>query len=207
MIRPSEWLERLNVADLRPEAKELLQHMLHHAREKGGYGVQVPDEYLVAATGCSPKAVIDHLYSAFQKGWLIARAYSYGTRPQSSTAYILSMPPEKQKARKPRVTRKKKAELTLHEWEQQNGILVVAMMQSWVKQNLFCERTVHQLIEEFRTEMKSKGNLYADFKATFQTYLNKGYLSKKRDQVLLVNSPYAPKVGAMGKAMEKGVSL
>jgi len=205
MIRPSEWLERLNASDLTPEAKALLTHMLRHAREHGGYGVLVTDEWLVNATGMAPKAIIKHLALAFKKGWLNARVYAYGTTPQTSTAYILSMPSPIQEAKKPRVARKAKAEMTIGEWEAVHGELCRDMLGGWVRERKFCPKLVEQLIGEFRLEMKGKGKLYADFKATFQTYLNKGYLSKKPDQVLLVNSPYAPTVGAKGKEQRFGV--
>lgn len=206
MIRPSEWLERLNVADLSPEAKELLRHMLTHAKEHGGYGVLVPDEYLIHATGYHPKQIVKHLYEAFKKGWLHARAYAYGTTPPSSTSYILSIPSPKQEARKPRVARKAKVEMTLEEWEAAQGArLGLTPLMGWVTQKQFCPVLVRELIEEFRLEMIGKQKLYANFTATFQTYLNKGWLSKKPDQVLLINSPHAPKVGAKGKEQRYGV--
>lgn len=204
MIRPSEWLERLNVADLSPEAKTLLKLMLDHARERGGYGVPVPDHHLVTLSGMSNKMIIEKLYEAFRAGWVHARVYAYGTKPQTSSTYILAVPTI-QVARKPRVARKAKVEMTLKEWEAQNGQLVFSMVEQWAKQKGFCPELLRQLVEEFRLEMTSKSKLYADFKATFQTYLNKGYLSLKPQQVLLINSPYAPKIGAGGKAASFGV--
>lgn len=207
MIRPSEWLERLSVADLSPEAKTLLRHMLTHAKENGGYGVLVPDAYLIAATGYHPKKIIKHLAEAFKKGWLHARVYAYGTTPQTSTAYILSIPTDKQAARKPRVARKAKVEMTLEEWEAIHGLLSIEPLMGWVSQKTFCPVLVRELLQEFRIDQQSKGKLYADFRATFQNYVNKGYLSKKPDQLLLVNSPHAPKVGAKGKEQRYGVSI
>lgn len=207
MIRPSEWLERLNASDLPQEAKVLLTHMLTHAREHGGYGVLVTDEWLMNHTGMAPKQIIKHLYTAFKKGWLHARAYAYGSVPPSSTCYILSTPPIKQAAeKKPRVARKARVEMTLREWEATHGELRYEMFHQWVVQKQFCPTLVAKLVEEFRIEMASKAKLYADFKYTFQNYLNKGYLSLKPNQVLLVNSPHAPSVGAKGKEAKFGIS-
>lgn len=82
---------------------------------------------------------------------------------------------------------KTKAKLyTLEEWEKLwCGKLDVALMGTWATRNNLCKRQLAQLIEEFRIEMISKAKQYADFKAAFQVYLTKGYLSKKIDQVRL----------------------
>lgn len=80
---------------------------------------------------------------------------------------------------------KTKAKLyTLEEWEKLwCGKLDVPLMDTWATEKNLCKRQLAQLIEEFRTEMISKNKMYADFKAAFQVYLTKGYLSKKMDQI------------------------
>lgn len=78
-----------------------------------------------------------------------------------------------------------KAQLyTLQEWEKLwCGPLNVQLMDTWATEKVLCKRQLAQLIEEFRTEMMAKNKMYADFKAAFQVYLTKGYLSKTIDQV------------------------
>jgi len=74
--------------------------------------------------------------------------------------------------------------LTLAQWEAQvGGQLSIGMLTGWTNAKRLDSKEVAQLIEEFRTEMVSKNKLYADFKAAFQTYLTKGYLSKTLAQV------------------------
>lgn len=80
---------------------------------------------------------------------------------------------------------------TLQEWEDLTGQpLHSSMITGWIVKKALCPFTIANLIEEFRLEMLSKNKQYADFKATFQTYLNKGYLSKKFPEVLWMNSPH-----------------
>lgn len=75
---------------------------------------------------------------------------------------------------------------TLQEWEALwCGPLNVQLMDTWATEKVLCKRQLAQLIEEFRTEMMAKNKMYADFKAAFQVYLTKGYLSKRIDQVKL----------------------
>lgn len=92
----------------------------------------------------------------------------------------------------PRIRNTKAPQLqSLFEWEAGIGSQLRAdMLTSWIREREFCPKLVGEMIEEFRLEMIGKNKQYADFKATFQTYLNKGYLSKKVGQMLLANSPY-----------------
>lgn len=95
--------------------------------------------------------------------------------------------------------------MTLPVWEVKNGTLVYHMLRAWAMRKKLCPRTVEELIEEFRTEMLSKNKEYADFTAAFQTYLNKGYLSKQLPQVLWVNSPYRTQEGVT--KMQAGAAI
>lgn len=93
---------------------------------------------------------------------------------------------EEKKAAKPKKIRTTKAPnlLSLSQWEAQvGGQLSIGMLTGWTNAKRLDSKEVAQLIEEFRTEMVSKNKLYADFKAAFQTYLTKGYLSKTLAQV------------------------
>lgn len=83
---------------------------------------------------------------------------------------------------------KKPKLVTIQDWEKSNQRLTVSLMANWVEERKFCPVVIEQLISEFRTEMEGKGKLYADFKSAFQTYLNKGYLSKKPYDCLAVNN-------------------
>lgn len=78
---------------------------------------------------------------------------------------------------------------TLPVWEGFNGILTAHDIGSWIEQRQLCRRMVGQMILEFRDEMLAKGKQYANFKMAFQTYLTKGYLSKKLSDCSLANSP------------------
>lgn len=107
---------------------------------------------------------------------------------------------------KPKKTRAVSPQMTLQAWELARGQeLHWVNLERWAAQKQFCEMSIRLLIEEFRTEMMGKGLRYADFVAAFQTYLNKGYLSKKSDQVLIVNSRYARSF--KDREFNKGVSL
>ena len=84
--------------------------------------------------------------------------------------------PKKPRALKPRNT------MTLMQWEEKQGKrLDVRHMLEWIEKNQYSIPVIHQLIEEFRIDMLSKGKEYACFRAAFQNYLNKGYLSIKPD--------------------------
>lgn len=73
---------------------------------------------------------------------------------------------------------KKSSLITLQEWEAAQGCaLNGSMISSWCREKGLYHPTITRLLEEFRIEMMSKGKQYADFKAAFQTYLTKGYLS------------------------------
>ena len=64
------------------------------------------------------------------------------------------------------------------------------MFAPWIRKKLLCPILIGKMIEEFRTEMIGKGKQYADFRAAFQTYLTKGYLSRSLSNCLLANSPH-----------------
>lgn len=90
-----------------------------------------------------------------------------------------------EKLRAPRKVRNTKAPqlVSLDQWEEKNGGLCLKMLDSWITEKILCRKQVQQLIEEFRTEMWAKNKQYSDFRAAFQVYLTKGYLSKTIDQV------------------------
>lgn len=86
-----------------------------------------------------------------------------------------------------------KKQMTLQQWEDSPEIgcnLNYSMFSNWVREKGYCPVLVSQLIDEFRIDMISKGKAYADFRAAFQTYLTKDFLSKTSIQTLLVNSPH-----------------
>lgn len=82
---------------------------------------------------------------------------------------------------KPRKVAGAKGLITLEEWEEKNGVLGVYHLKSWADAQLLDPVLISGMIREFRIEMISKGKQYANFRAAFQTYLTKGYLSKKID--------------------------
>lgn len=102
-------------------------------------------------------------------------------------------------------TVKSKDLYSLQEWEERIGRLDPRMMMRWIDQHQLCPKLIADLVEEFRMEMVSKGKKYANFKATFQVYLLKGYLSKKMGQVLLANSPH--KGNSATQIFSRGVSI
>lgn len=84
---------------------------------------------------------------------------------------------EPNKLNKDKINKKPKL-VTIQEWEANLGVaLNASMLASWCKEKGLYHPTITRLIEEFRIEMMGKGKQYADFKAAFQTYLTKGYLS------------------------------
>lgn len=73
---------------------------------------------------------------------------------------------------------KKAVLVSLQDWEKITGAeLNAEMLKSWCQQKKVARAVIAPLIDEFRTEMIGKGKQYADFRAAFQTYLTKGYLS------------------------------
>lgn len=78
----------------------------------------------------------------------------------------------------------------LSEWEAEKGKLCADMMLGWLRGHGLCPSMIEEMIEEFRGEMFAKGKQYANFKAAFITYLNKGYLSKRLEQCKLERSPH-----------------
>lgn len=68
--------------------------------------------------------------------------------------------------------------LLLEEWEAKHGLLTIEDIETWVVKRKLDPQIIGMLIEEFRTDMKSKDKRYADFACAFQNYLNRGYLSK-----------------------------
>lgn len=88
-------------------------------------------------------------------------------------------------AKAPRIRNTKAPALkNLFEWEaEKNCQLRWEMLREWVAGNGYDLTLIQKMIEEFRLEMIGKNKMYADFKATFQTYVNKGYLSLKPSQL------------------------
>ena len=78
--------------------------------------------------------------------------------------------------------------VTLQEWEAVNGQLAPSGMIKWIADNKLDLRMLAAMVGEFRQEMLAKGKQYANFKAAFQTYLAKGYLSKTLSQCLACNN-------------------
>lgn len=84
---------------------------------------------------------------------------------------------------KPRKITNAKNLMTLHDWEERNFTLNVPHhLFHWAKSRGLDLNILEDMVEEFRGEMNAKGKQYADFVATFQTYLRKGYLSKNMEQ-------------------------
>lgn len=79
--------------------------------------------------------------------------------------------------------------LTLEQWEAARGKeLHFTDFKDWIFKTGLIEYQVRVMIEEFRAEMQAKGKQYANFKMAFQTYLTKGYLSKKFRECLAENN-------------------
>ena len=91
---------------------------------------------------------------------------------------------------KPRKITNSKTLMPLEDWEAANGQLRTNMLTDWVKARGLCPVMVAQMIAEFRTEMMAKGKQYNNFKAAFQTYLTKGYLSKPLTACTLERSTF-----------------
>lgn len=71
-----------------------------------------------------------------------------------------------------------KKPMLIQEWESITGVQLNAdMLKSWCQQKGIARAIIAELVEEFRIDMIGKGKAYADFRAAFQTYLTKGYLS------------------------------
>lgn len=86
--------------------------------------------------------------------------------------------------KEPKAPRVKKTSLamTLMDWEAAQGKRLDARhVLDWIERNKYDLQVMVQLVEEFRIDMMSKGKEYADFRAAFQNYFNKGYLSIKPD--------------------------
>lgn len=97
--------------------------------------------------------------------------------------------------------------MSLEEWETAVGSkLDHRMMSDWIKSKGLNEIVVMALIVEFRIEMQAKGKKYADFKAAFQTYLTKGYLSKPIDQCKASSSQNSP-AACNVRTTTRGVSI
>lgn len=80
--------------------------------------------------------------------------------------------------------------VTLQEWEEANAKLSIVQLADWIEARKLCHLMVSDMVLEFRGEMIAKGKQYANFKAAFITYMNKGYLSKRIDACTLQRSPY-----------------
>lgn len=89
---------------------------------------------------------------------------------------------------KPRKITNAKGLVTLEQWEEARGKeLHFTDFKDWIFKTGLIEFQVRLMIEEFRAEMQAKGKQYANFKMAFQTYLTKGYLSKKFKECMAEN--------------------
>jgi hypothetical protein len=97
--------------------------------------------------------------------------------------------------------------MTLEQWEKGvvYGPLKIDLIGPWVREKQYNPKAIEEMIEEFRTEMLAKEKHYADFAAAFKVYLNKGYLSKKPEQITICNSATSNKWG--NSTNTRGVSL
>lgn len=80
--------------------------------------------------------------------------------------------------------------MTIEEWEQIHSPDPYHRLFNWIRNSQLCPKVVGNMLEEFRVEMRAKGKQYANFRMAFQTYLTKGYLSKKITECTLENSPF-----------------
>lgn len=84
----------------------------------------------------------------------------------------------------PRKITNAKGLVTLQAWEAaRDKELHYTDLTDWIEKHQLDEFQVRLMIEEFRAEMMAKGKQYANFKMAFQTYVTKGYLSKRIDQL------------------------
>lgn len=75
------------------------------------------------------------------------------------------------------------ASMPLSDWEKKVGARLNAeMLRGWCKENGLARSVVEMLVSEFRTTMIAKNKEYADFRAAFQIYLIKNYLSMSMGQ-------------------------
>lgn len=102
---------------------------------------------------------------------------------ESNDSEALKEVPTNSPLNSPKVKINKKKPRTLvsiDEWETKVGSpLCLQQMQSWVKAKNYNPDLVKEMIEEFRTRMRASDNRYADYRAAFQDWLNRGFLSKK----------------------------
>ena len=80
--------------------------------------------------------------------------------------------------KKPRAPKNASGLLTLQKWEEANGPLALAMFNTWINGRNLSRVKIAEMIAEFRNDMIARGKEYADFRAAFKNYLNKGYLSR-----------------------------
>lgn len=90
--------------------------------------------------------------------------------------------------KKPRKITNAKGLMSLSDWEGINGTLSTKHIVKWIDDHKLDLKAVYEMIFEFRQEMFAKGKEYADFKAAFQTYLTKGWLSKTTTSCLAENN-------------------
>lgn len=91
-----------------------------------------------------------------------------------------------------KINKKKPRKLvSLEEWEKEKQTpLCMQMMTGWVREKNFNPQLIREMIEEFRTRMFASDNRYADYKAAFQDWFNRGFLSKKPEQCKLLAQPH-----------------
>lgn len=88
-------------------------------------------------------------------------------------------------------TKKKPRKLvSLEEWETEKGSpLCLQMLTSWIRTKGYDPKLISDMVEEFRTRMMASDNRYADYRAAFQDWFGRGFLSKKPEQCKLVSNP------------------
>ena len=107
------------------------------------------------------------------------------SRPMVVNVVHPNSPIKRDKIAKNKNTRGKSDLLSLAQWEEKMGSqLRIEMLADWVRQKNFDQEKIEKLIETFRLEMQSKDKKYADFKATFQVWVNNGYMKVTPEQLI-----------------------
>lgn len=184
MYQPDTFLYELQMSELPGQAKQVIIQLRLNDQKTGGCS-RLSVVQFMHATGLSEKQVVKAMYQAFKAKWLACGFYIHGEIPADTTAYTI-LESKQYRAPKQKIIRITKSPklMSLPEWEQQNGMLSIIPMMGWVRDKKLNANQVRELINEFRIEMTGKGKPYANFVAAFQTYLTKGWLSKKIEQIV-----------------------
>ncbi len=91
---------------------------------------------------------------------------------------------------KENVKKKPRKLVSIQEWETEKGSpLCLQMLTSWIRSKGYDPKAIDAMIEEFRTRMMASDNRYSDYRAAFQDWFGRGFLSKKPEQCKLVSNP------------------